>query len=181
MGRFTGLDPDPVGSQHPALGPVPSQRLKPEVLGMGGAGALPCLGSILALCHTPRGQPRARLTHFQHPGLTQLGAACAWAGVGRVPCGDIGVAGEQRSEAVRGALWRGVLLWDGRRLASEAVRIEGRWSLVTEESLALQHLVLLLCGLADDLGRKRSPVQPGAGWRMEPQPWVIPHPSTAGP
>lgn len=45
-------------------------------------------------------------------------------------------------------------------------------------SLTLEHLVLLLCGLTDDLGRKRSPVCPGAGGRRSQSPG--PHPLAAG-
>lgn len=45
---------------------------------------------------------------------------------------------------------------------------------MAEGSLALEHLVLLLCGLTDDLGKKRSPVQTSAGGRMEPQFWAAP-------
>lgn len=44
-------------------------------------------------------------------------------------------------------------------------------------SLALEHLVLLLCGLTDNLGRKRTLVQLTAG-SGEP---CAPHPKTAGP
>lgn len=45
---------------------------------------------------------------------------------------------------------------------------------MAEGSLALEHLMLLLCGLTDDLGEKRSPVQTSVGRRMEPQSWVAP-------
>lgn len=45
---------------------------------------------------------------------------------------------------------------------------------MAEGSLALEHLVLLLCGLADDLGRKRNTVQSSAGRRMEPRPAAQP-------
>lgn len=41
---------------------------------------------------------------------------------------------------------------------------------MAEGSLALEHLVLLLCGLTDDLKRKRIPVHSSAGRRTAPQP-----------
>lgn len=45
---------------------------------------------------------------------------------------------------------------------------------MAEGSLALEHLVLLLCGLTDNLGKKRNAVQSSAGRRMEPRPAAQP-------
>lgn len=86
---------------------------------------------MLALSSTPGGQLRARLTHFQHPGLARLGLPVPGQGWAMSPGGGACVmVGEQGSEAVRGALWLGVVPWDGRRLAlggSEDRGEDGLW------------------------------------------------------
>lgn len=53
--------------------------------------------------------------------------------------------------------WLGCGVLDRRRQASGGSEDRGEDGL--RGSLALQHLVLLLCGLANNLGSKRNPIQ----------------------
>lgn len=128
----------PHGSQHPAgvRGPLPSQRLQPEVTEVGGAGSVLCLGSIQALPSTPmaaKSQARSRPTSRTHI----AGGSLCRAGMGHVPCGDHEGGWCARVRCCEGRRWRGVVPFDGRRRASGGSEDRGKDGLWWQRGLWL--------------------------------------------
>lgn len=87
VGRSTGLDLTLRGSYVLLWSPLQSHTLEPEVMEVGRAGSVPCLGSSLALPSTLQGRPRARPPHFNIQTSHSRGSLCL-GGLGHVPCGD---------------------------------------------------------------------------------------------